>query len=85
MLVDLEAVTKIYNQGQPNEVIALKSVSVTVAEGEMLCVQGPSGSGKTTLLSIIGCIFSPTSGRATIGGKRYPVCLIIFSPVIGEN
>jgi putative ABC transport system ATP-binding protein len=70
MLVDLEAVTKIYNQGQENEVIALKTVSLAVAEGEMVCVQGPSGSGKTTLLAIIGCIFSPTSGRATIGGKR---------------
>jgi putative ABC transport system ATP-binding protein len=70
MLVDLEAVTKIYNQGQANEVIALKSVSLTVAEGEMVCMQGPSGSGKTTLLSIIGCIFSPTSGKARIGGKK---------------
>jgi putative ABC transport system ATP-binding protein len=69
-LVDLEAVTKIYNQGQANEVIALKSVSLTVAEGEMVCMQGPSGSGKTTLLSIIGCIFSPTSGKARIGGKK---------------
>lgn len=69
-LVDLEAVTKIYNQGQANEVIALKSVSLTVPEGEMVCLQGPSGSGKTTLLSIVGCIFSPTSGRATIGGKK---------------
>ncbi len=58
------------NQGQANEVIALKSASLTVAQGEMLCVQGPSGSGKTTLLSIIGCIFSPTIGRATIGGKK---------------
>jgi putative ABC transport system ATP-binding protein len=70
MLVDLEAVTKIYNQGQINQVIALKSVRLAVAQGEMVCVQGPSGSGKTTLLSIIGCIFSPTSGRATIGGKK---------------
>ena len=70
MLVDLEAVTKIYNQGQINQVIALKSVRLAIAKGEMVCVQGPSGSGKTTLLSIIGCIFSPTSGRATIGGKK---------------
>lgn len=70
MLVDLEAVTKIYNQGQSNQVIALKSVRLAVAQGEMVCVQGPSGSGKTTLLSIIGCIFSPTSGGATIGGKK---------------
>ncbi len=70
MLIDLEAVTKIYNQGQINQVIALKSVCLTVAQGEMVCVQGPSGSGKTTLLSIIGCIFSPTSGRASINGKK---------------
>ncbi|MGB3209521.1 MAG: ABC transporter ATP-binding protein [Desulforhopalus sp.] len=69
-LIDLEAVTKIYNQGEANEVTALKTVSMSVARGEMVCVQGPSGSGKTTLLSIIGCIFSPTSGRATIGGKK---------------
>jgi putative ABC transport system ATP-binding protein len=70
MFIDLQAVTKIYNQGQPNEVIALKTVSLAVAKGEMACVQGPSGSGKTTLLSIIGCIFSPTSGRAALGGKK---------------
>jgi putative ABC transport system ATP-binding protein len=70
MLVDLEEVTKIYNQGQVNEVVALKAVSFSAGRGEMVCVQGPSGSGKTTLLSIIGCIFSPTSGRATIGGKK---------------
>jgi len=70
MLVDLQEVTKIYNHGQVNEVVALKPVSFSAARGEMVCVKGPSGSGKTTLLSIIGCIFSPTSGRATIGGKK---------------
>ena len=70
MVVQLERVTKIYNQGELNEVTALKNVSLHVAEREMVCVQGPSGSGKTTLLSIIGCIFSPTSGRALIGGKK---------------
>lgn len=69
-LIELQAVTKIYNQGQANEVIALDNVSLTVVENEMICVQGPSGSGKTTLLCIIGCIFAPTSGRATIGGKK---------------
>lgn len=70
MRVDLQEVTKIYNHGQANEVVALRAVSFSAAWGEMVCVQGPSGSGKTTLLSIIGCLFSPTSGRATIGGKR---------------
>lgn len=70
MIIQLDRVTKIYNQGAENQVAALRNVSLGVAEREMVCIQGPSGSGKTTLLSIIGCIFSPTSGRALIAGKR---------------
>ncbi|MFW2365535.1 MAG: ABC transporter ATP-binding protein [Desulforhopalus sp.] len=70
MMIELDKVTKIYNQGETNQVTALHNVSLTVAEREMVCIQGPSGSGKSTLLSIIGCIFSPTSGRALVAGKR---------------
>lgn len=70
MMIQLEGVTKIYNQGEENQVTALHNVSLAVEEQEMVCIQGPSGSGKTTLLSIIGCIFSPTSGRALVAGKK---------------
>ena len=31
---------------------------------------GPSGSGKTTLLSIMGCIFSSTSGSIRVAGQE---------------
>jgi putative ABC transport system ATP-binding protein len=70
MFLELEEVVKTYNQGEVGEVVALRGVSLVVGKGEMVCMQGPSGSGKTTLLSIIGCILPPTSGRATIGGKK---------------
>jgi len=70
MLVELESVTKIYNQGRANEVKALTDVSLAVEEGSMICLQGASGSGKSTLLAIIGCVMPPTSGRAAIAGKR---------------
>jgi putative ABC transport system ATP-binding protein len=70
MLIELEKVTKIYNQGRPNEVTALHEVSLNVAERSMVCLQGASGSGKSTLLAIIGCVFPPTSGRALIAGKQ---------------
>ena len=69
MLIELQEVTKIYNQGRANEVKALDRVSLTVAPGTMVCLRGASGSGKSTLLAIIGCIFPPTSGRAAIAGK----------------
>jgi putative ABC transport system ATP-binding protein len=69
-MIELAEVIKIYNRGETNEVLALRGVWLNVAKGEMVCLQGPSGSGKTTLLSIIGCVLPPTSGRATIGGKK---------------
>lgn len=70
MLIELDSVTKIYNQGKPNEVKALDSVSLTIEPSSMVCLRGPSGSGKSTLLAIIGCVFPPTSGRAVIAGKQ---------------
>lgn len=70
MLIELESVTKIYNQGMPNEVKALTDINLMVDSNSMICLQGASGSGKSTLLSIIGCVFPPTSGRAAIAGKR---------------
>jgi len=69
-LIELENVNKIYNQGLPNEVEALKGINLEISQGEIACLQGASGSGKSTLLSILGCIFPPTSGRASIAGQK---------------
>ncbi len=70
MLIELTRVTKIYNQGQVNEVTALKGIDLTIDDNSMTCLRGASGSGKSTLLSIIGCVFQPTSGRVTVAGKQ---------------
>ena len=70
MMIELESVNKIYNQGQPNEVQALYDVDLVIEANSMVCLRGASGSGKSTLLSIIGCILPPTSGRATVAGKQ---------------
>jgi len=70
MLIELESVTKIYNQGRPNEVRALDAIDLRIGAETMVCLRGASGSGKSTLLSIIGCIFPPTSGRAAIAGRK---------------
>ncbi len=70
MLIELDSVTKIYNQGEVNEVVALADVSLNIEEKSMICLRGASGCGKSTLLSIIGCVFQPTSGRVAIAGKQ---------------
>ncbi len=50
-------------------VVALESVSLTVADGEFLALLGPSGCGKTTLLRIIAGLETQSAGRILLGGR----------------
>ena len=47
----------------------LNDISLTVAEGEFVCLLGPSGCGKSTLLSTMAGFLSPSSGEITIDGE----------------
>lgn len=63
----IEGVTKWFS---PTRTIvqALDNVSLTVAEGEFLCLIGPSGCGKSTLLDIIAGLTKPDEGRVLADG-----------------
>ena len=50
-------------------VTVLRSVSLGVALGEVVCVVGPSGSGKTTLLRCLALLELPSEGRVTMDGE----------------
>jgi putative ABC transport system ATP-binding protein len=67
-MLELRGVSKSYGQGSA-EVHALREVSLTADEGEMVAVMGPSGSGKSTLLTIAGTLEEPTSGEVLIVGQ----------------
>jgi len=50
-------------------VIALRDVSLTVAEGEFVCFLGPSGCGKTTLLRIVAGLEPQNAGVVRMAGR----------------
>jgi len=65
-VLELVDVVKRYPGDPPVE--ALRGVSLTVREGEMLAILGRSGSGKSTLLHVMGTLDTPDEGIVRVAG-----------------
>jgi putative ABC transport system ATP-binding protein len=68
-LVEARAVSRRYGSGDA-VVDAVRSVSLSVAAGELVAVMGPSGSGKSTLMHMLAGLDRPTAGEIWIGGSE---------------
>ncbi|MDI3270545.1 MAG: ABC transporter ATP-binding protein, partial [Bacillota bacterium] len=64
-MLELSKVTKAYRHG---EVVAVKTLSLTVRPGEIFGFLGPNGAGKTTTIKIIAGILPPDEGSITLQG-----------------
>jgi putative ABC transport system ATP-binding protein len=62
-----EGVRKVYRSAG-TDVLALKSLDLTVPQGEFLAVMGASGSGKTTLLNCLSGLDEIDGGRVIVEG-----------------
>ncbi|MFK7804336.1 MAG: ABC transporter ATP-binding protein [Anaerolineae bacterium] len=47
---------------------AVKGISFSVKEGELLALLGPNGAGKTSTIRMISSILAPTSGHVLVNG-----------------
>jgi len=68
-VVRLENVSKQYGSGG-NALLALDHVSLTVQQGEFVCLLGASGCGKSTLLSLVAGLDQISGGTLDIGGRH---------------
>ncbi len=62
-MIKLINLTKTYGK-----LIAVNSINLEVAQGEVFGFLGPNGAGKTTTIKMMAGLLQPTSGNAFIGG-----------------
>lgn len=65
-MISFSQVCKRYPGGQE----ALRDLTFTVAQGEMVFLTGHSGAGKSTLLKLAAAIGAPTSGTIVVNGQN---------------
>ncbi|MEV4349392.1 ABC transporter ATP-binding protein [Actinoplanes sp. NPDC049596] len=68
-MLEVQGLRKVYSTGG-REVEALRDLTFTVDNGDLVCLVGPSGCGKTTLLRCIAGLLTPTGGTVKLDGHQ---------------
>ena len=64
-LVEVKNIKKNYGKNE-----AVKGISFSIEENEILGLLGPNGSGKTTTIGMLLGLLKPTSGEIFINGQK---------------
>ncbi len=65
VILEVRNVTKTFGG-----LVAVKDVSLTQYQGEILGLIGPNGAGKTTLFNVINGVYKPTAGEVVFKGQK---------------
>ncbi len=68
MPIEVKNLSHIYMEGSPLQSIAIKDVSFTAGEGELIGLIGHTGSGKSTLIQHLNGLLKPTGGTVIVDG-----------------
>ncbi|WP_044022755.1 ABC transporter ATP-binding protein [Bacillus sp. SG-1] len=65
-MLQLNRIHKIFNEGTPDEKVALGDVSLTMNPGDFVTVIGSNGAGKSTLMNMVSGVLTPDTGEVII-------------------
>ncbi len=69
MSLEVKHLTHTYSAGSPLQSTAVHDVSLTIEDGEFVCIVGHTGSGKSTLVQHLNGLLKPTSGQVLVDGE----------------
>ncbi|KGX86877.1 ABC transporter ATP-binding protein [Pontibacillus litoralis] len=72
-MLHLEHIHKVFNEGTPDEKIALNQANLTLHKGDFVTIIGSNGAGKSTLMNIISGVHSPDMGKVVIDNREVTV------------
>ncbi len=68
-MLELKGIKKTFNQGTPNQKVALGGIDLTIKEGDFITVIGGNGAGKSTLLNAIAGVWKIDEGSIVLDGE----------------
>ncbi len=69
-MLKLDKIYKVFNEGTPDEKLALQNLKLQLKKGEFVTVIGSNGAGKSTLMNMVSGKIIPDTGEVWIDGKN---------------
>ena len=69
-MLKLEGINKIFNEGTPDEKVALDNIDLHLAPGDFVTIIGSNGAGKSTMMNMISGALTPDIGSVSIDGNN---------------
>lgn len=69
-MLRLNQIYKVFNEGTPDEKVAIDQVNLSLKEGDFVTIIGSNGAGKSTLMNIISGVLFPDVGEIFLDGKN---------------
>lgn len=69
-MLKLDKINKIFNEGTPDEKVALENINLRLAPGDFVTIIGSNGAGKSTMMNMISGALTPDFGSVMIDNNE---------------